>query len=448
MRRPRVVILGAGISGLAAAWFLKKKFNDTIDLTILEQSASPGGYIQTIKKEGFLFETGPHSLRVGKNNLLLTQLLQELSLESEILPASSFAKQRYLWRHHTLKELPTTISAALLSSFTRPFVWQFLKEIRLPSEKQEDDESISAFFSRRFSQEFAECLVDPLFTGIYAGDIGQLSFQACLPALHRWEKINGSLLMGLIKNRTTFGNRLISFRNGMQTLPNTLAKQLSSHLHLSTQAKLLFSPANSSTAVACANGKTFHADTLIVTTPFPVFATLIQTDAFDLAEEMRTIPYASVAVVNLGFRQPVLKLSGFGYLIPSQENEEILGCIWDSSVFPQQNLFSEETRLTVLIGGVHRAALLANGSSSLVAIAKNALMRHLNIDQPPDAIHVSIAKQAIPQYIVGHKQKMEKIQQALAEKFPSIRYLGNAACGVSVIDCIESAASLIERMEL
>jgi oxygen-dependent protoporphyrinogen oxidase len=186
-----------------------------------------------------------------------------------------------------------------------------------------------------------------------------------------------------------------------------------------------------------------EADNIVLAIPPQQAASLLRAHDDGLLND---IPSTSVAVVNLGYRKSVLDRSGYGYLVPSCEKEPVLGMVWDSSVFPQQSNHAEETRLTVMIGTARLHNFAACREEDFVDIALGAIHRHLGIRTPPCAIVVKIARQAIPQYTIGHAARVKEIEQRLAALSPRIRLLGNGLHGVSVNECIAQISPLWEDL--
>jgi oxygen-dependent protoporphyrinogen oxidase len=429
-----IVVLGAGISGLSLAWNLKKHHKDCL-ITIVEKSHRPGGWIQTIEKDGFLFELGPRSCRPKGAGLATLQLIEELGLQDQVIPGLS--TNRYLYTDQKLQKLPANPISLLFSSLTRGIIPAIYKDLRTPPSAM-PDESIYDFFSRRMSSKIAENLVDPMTLGIYAGDIKKLSMKSCFPQVYAWEREHGSIIKGMfarnkkqdsqspfIKSMEKYS--LFSFKDGMEVLPRELAKRLETELHLSTSATSLSFHAHH-VAVGLSNGNIIEADHVYSTLPVKNLATLWPNPSFN------DIPVNSLSVINLGYKKQVHEKNGFGYLIPSKEKEPILGVVFDSCIFPQQNKNPSETRLTVMM----RPQGTPQGTDQeMKNIVLASLSKHLGITILPDSYSIFHAKDSIPQYRVGHSSLLSNLHS------PSKHFtiLGSSFYGVSVNDCINSTLS-------
>jgi protoporphyrinogen/coproporphyrinogen III oxidase len=450
MPRPHYVIIGAGISGLALGWFLKKQLRDDIDLTILESANRPGGWIRSQVKNGFLFEHGPRSFRPGGTGLDTLQLIEELGLQGDHLPASPAAKKRYIYADGKLHSLPTGVSSFVSS----PFFTQILKAIwrdwRAPKGMY-DDESIYSFAERRFGASIAETFFDPLVSGIYAGDIRELSLKSCFPLLHQLEAQHRCIWRGAITKKkqneqehfSPFVEKsrhqgIYTLRNGVETLVKALAQSLGPELRLNCTVQQLSFEAGVTT-LHLHNGQQLLADRLFIAIPPKQLSSMLPETCADIANSLKMIPSASIAAINIGYNSPVLKRQGFGYLIPSKEKQKLLGVVWDSSAFPEQNAHPEQTRLTAMLGGTHFANFNSYTENELIDMALIEINEHLGIEQAPDCININRSFQAIPQYLVGHCAKINELEKSLGKLPADVTLLGNAYYGISVNDCIAHA---------
>lgn len=427
----QIVILGAGISGLTAAWKIQRRLGAEASITLIEKSPRVGGWIQSLQKEEFLFEQGPRSCRSHGTGAATLQLIEELGLQNQVIIAEPPARFRYLYTAGALRRLPHNLISFLFSPLMKGVIPALWHEWLSPP--KEGDESIYDFFSRRFSPQLAQQFIDPLVTGIYAGDIRQLSIQSCFPVLYSWVQQHGSVLRGSLfhkKERRQISpfvrkigrSPLFSLQGGMESLTRALVDQLQAVIRFNSAAKE-FSYEGDGAVVTLESGERIWADHLISTLP------------------SRELHYASVAVINVGYRKSVLRQKGFGYLIPSKEQESILGCVWDSSVFPSQNR-QDSTVLSVMMGGAHYPEIEWFSERQCIEVALEALERHLGISAQPDVTAFKLAKEAIPQYPVGHSAWAGKRRTELPA---AMEWIGTAFGGVSVNDCIATPLAILSR---
>lgn len=345
----KVLILGGGITGLSAAWFLLRRY-PKVKITLLEREDRLGGWIRTSHEGGFLFEKGPRTFQLGRSPHLL-QLIRDLNLQ--ILPAGP--QKRYIYHRGKLRSLRSFIPRLIPYLIRELFVARSIAS----------DESIYDFAARRFSPQIAEMLFDPLTLGIYAGDIRKLSVRSCFPALYKWEREKGSVVRGLF-SAPKKAKGLFTIREGMETLIHTLQKQLPIDIVFHCPVESI------GEHEVQAGGKTWHADKIISALP-------------------PALPAKSIWVVNLAFEGDILPQKGYGYLVPSREKQTLLGAIFDSCLFPQQSARGE-TRITAMVRAEEQEPMQA---------ALNALCDHLDIKAQPIYSSIFYAKNAIPQFEVG-----------------------------------------------
>lgn len=449
MKKEHYVILGGGISGLALGWYLKKKFQDNIRLTIVEKSTRAGGWIRSNHDHGFLFEEGPRSCRTQGAGIATLELIEELGLENEVICSSPEANKKYLYLGKQLQCMPQGILSSLFSPLVRPLLPAFCKEwLKAPNRSKE--ESIYDFFARRFSPHLAETFIDPMVSGIYAGDIRKLSMQSCFPQFYALEQEFGSLTKGMLfgkKTSTTSNSAFVerirkapmfSFKGGMETIVNALSKQLHKHINYNSEATALkLFP--DKICVNLVNGQCLEAQRVLLALPAQPALNLLKHSFPSMVNDMPNCQTSSVAAINLGWSEKVLNYQGFGYLIPSGEQEKVLGVVWDSSVFPQQNRQKNETRLTVMLGGTRFPEVDQLPANTLKQYAQHAIKQHLKIDEVPQVMNVCLAKQAIPQYALGHAAKLKLLEESLAALSTRITLHGSAWHGVAVNECILKA---------
>ncbi|KAF5890406.1 protoporphyrinogen oxidase, partial [Clarias magur] len=429
-----VAVLGGGIGGLSACYYLSKSANVS-KVVLLEAKGRFGGWINTTRREdGAVFEHGPRGVRsagvVGRNTL---NMLSDLGLEDEILPVPHHhvaSKNRFLYVNGELHQMPSSFSGVVktVPPFTRPIILSVLKEV-LVRKGKEEDESMHLFFSRRFGSELADIAIDCLCRGVFAGDSRRLSVRSCFPPVHRAEQSWGSVLLGLLLSREKAGPEdtsalvqrakaeswaQLSLREGMQTLPEALQEALRGHERVEIRHS---APVRSLSYTAggweikLEDGDTVRADHVISALPASALASVLPPAAKSLSHELREINTASVGLVNLEYDGSVLPVKGFGHLIPSSEDRSLLGVVYDSVPYPQHDRRGEPTtRLTVMMGGVWFEETLGRPAEvkgqALLDRAVQAMSMHLNITSSPVWSKASVLQNCIPQYHLGHWKRL------------------------------------------
>lgn len=450
----RIAILGAGISGLATGWFLKQLLGSNIQLTIIDKKERVGGWIETVRFEDFLFEQGPRSCRTKGKGRETLALIEELGLEDEVITPHPNAKNRFLYNGKQVKRLPKHVWEVPFNSLTQGFFKSIWRDWKMPK-REGEDESIHSFFSRRIGIDLTETVIDAFVSGIYAGDCKRLSLKSCFPLFDQWEQQQGSLLCGAWRHRslssikqTSFIQRmgqfpLFSFREGLETLPRMLAERLSQDLLLGQAVKRLkFGEQHAE--IELANGQSFQVDDVISTLPTFILSSLLE-DYSSIAKKLEKLNYASVTSVNVGFRHAVLPFKGFGYLIPSCYEQQVLGCVWDSSIFPEQNQ-GNQTRLTLMMGGSRHPEVAQMSQSEIEKLAQSVLFNHLGIRENPEMMQIKHAHRAIPQFEVGYATWKNEIQEEVEECIPRLILSGSAWSGVAINDCIAKARQLAQNI--
>lgn len=446
----RVVIVGAGISGLAAAFRLRQ-FAPGLGITLLEQGPRVGGNAWTERRDGYQVEIGPNGFLDGKPTTL--QLCHDVGLGDRLLSASEAAgKKRYLFLDGQLKPLPGSLRAFLGSDLLS---WRgklrFFAERFRPARRSNEDESIDAFARRRAGRETAEIFADAMVTGIHGGDPALLSIGAAFPRLTALEKQHGSILKGLdreARQRRQAGlppGRMWSFPAGMRLLVENLRDRLAKPPILGVVVRRL-ERQDAGWIVRGDGQDQWPADAVLLTCPAYRQAAILDGLDPDLAEQIGGIAYNRIAVVALGYRRedvPV-SLDGFGYIAPQRGRRDLLGVQWCSSIFPQRAP-PGHVLLRALCGGWHRAEMVDWDDERLLNAVRAELRLALRIESPPRFHHIVRWDRAIPQYLLGHGERVARIENHGA-RYPGLFLGGNAYRGVALNDCTEQARLLAERI--
>jgi len=443
------VIIGAGISGLACAWRLRKH---GIRVTLLEESSRVGGVVGSFLQNGFLFEKGPQSF-LGTAAIL--ELVRELGVESDLVSGDPRAA-RYILRGGRLHRVPLSPQSFFTSSFfsggTRLRV---AAELLRRSRPPQHEESVADFIRRKFGAEILDNLVAPFVSGVYAGDPEQLSVRSAFPSLSQWELQYGSVLRGAIKSRPAGQKRPspCSLRGGIETLLQAFATQLGDAIQ--TQAaveSLSFLGGADGAAAFTIQVKTaggiaaIAADAIILATPAYTAGQILASVSESLHAYLSALPYAPVAVVAGGYRRRQVGhvLNGFGYLVPRAENLRVLGTVWNSSLFPGRAPDGMVT-LTSFAGGSGDPGMVQQDAEAIAVVVEGEVAKVLDIAGPPLERAVWRLAKGIPQYNLGHAASLSAIREELV-RFPGIFLAGNYLQGPSLQNTIEQATQIADSV--
>jgi oxygen-dependent protoporphyrinogen oxidase len=456
---PRVVIGGGGISGLALAYRLGQRL-PAVDVLVLERGTRPGGTVFTGRYDGFQVEAGPNGFLDTKPATL--DLCRDLGLDDRLLPASEAAgRNRFVFLGGRLRALPTG-----LASFLRSDVLSWRGKLALLAERFRSrradggDESIDAFARRRVGREVAETLADAFVTGIYAGDPRLLSVQASFPRLAAFERDHGSVLRGLAASRRQRRaeaaaqgrepprtGRLWSFREGLSVLIKGLRDNLRQPPLLGAAVrKVRRAGSPGGWQVEGEGGERWPADAVVLACPADQQAAILADEDAELAERIGAIPYNRVAVVAVGYRAGDVPgpVDGFGYLSPQRDRRDVLGVQWCSSIFPDRAP-PGMVLLRALCGGWNRPDVLDWDDDRLLEAVRAELRQAMAIRAAPVFHKVARWDRAIPQYHVGHLERVAWIEER-AGQHPGLYLAGNAYRGVALNDCVEQAGLLADRI--
>ncbi len=455
-----VLIVGGGISGLALAYRLQQAAPGT-DVTVLEQRDRPGGTLWTNRRDGFQVEMGPNGFLDSKPHTLA--LCRDVGLGDRLLPASDDAgRNRYVFLGGRLRRLPAGAGEFLASDLLS---WR--GKLRLLAEpfqrrrRSGDEESIDAFARRRGGREAADVFADALVTGIWAGDPALLSVRAAFPRIAALEEEHGSVFKGMMQaarqrrrearergESVPQASRIWSFREGLRLLAETLAARLAKAPVLGVAVRRLETDgaARPCWIVRGDGQERWQADVVVLTCPAYRQAELLDGLDAELATMVGGIPYAAVVVAALGYRRADVPgpLDGFGYLAPQRTRRDVLGVQWCSSIFPDRAP-PGMVLLRALAGGWHRPEVVAWDDARLLAAVRAELRLALGITAPPGFVEIVRWEKAIPQYHLGHLDRVARIEERAA-RHPGLFLGGNSYRGVALNDCTEQAEVLAGRV--
>jgi oxygen-dependent protoporphyrinogen oxidase len=447
-----VIVVGAGLSGLACAYKLKQR---GLEVMLLDAGRKPGGLIGSVTTDGFVFESGPQSFQLTDT---LAALVRELKLESALQTADSKAP-RYVLKHGQLEQIPMSPQAMLTSQFlSLGSRFKIASEPFRRSKPPVEEESVAAFVRRKFGHEILEYLVSPFVSGVYAGDPEKLSLKAAFPTLDEWERQYGSVIRGAKKSRAAAASgveqaasrpSLCSFTTGVSALPRALAANLGERFGANVKATAV-EAADSGFALHASHGDSatvLNASAVVFATPSYAALDIVRPFSPKLATILGAIAYAPVAVVAAGYRRMQVSdaLIGFGFLVPRAEKIRTLGTIYNSSLFSGRAPENSVT-LTSFIGGATDLEIAQLAESEIANIAHRDNAKILQISGSPMVTQVWKWNRALPQYNLGHGHIVESLRTVLRET-PGVFLAGNYLEGPAVGKCVETGYKTADEVE-
>ena len=453
------IIIGAGLAGLTAAYQLQKK---GVEVRVLESAPVVGGVIRSLSVDGFELDLGPNSLVLTPS---LEKWVAELGLDAFRLDASAAGKQRFLVRDKTLHALSPHPVKLLKSPYLSWGAKAGILTERFraagapvaPAAGVPGEETVAAFFTRRFGKEVTAAIADPIFSGIYAGDIHRLSIREVMPKMVAWEKEYGSLTKAVLKNKAAMkgGRAIVSFTGGLGRLTDALAAPLGERVRTGVRVTGITTshgePTAQASPEACYSVTYFHdgiehtlsAPYLIYTAPLHTLTSIPWFAPVKPASE--AVVYAPVRTLHLAVSKDGLDLPpAFGFLVPSREHLSILGCIFTSAIFPSKAP-EGYALLTVMLGGAHQGADLLRDEDGFQAAAIRDLKEILHISSDIRVLHGQTWTKAIPQKNIGYGEIKESLL-AFQGAHPGFFFAGNGVSGVSVGDTMDYAVDLIQAI--
>ena len=473
-----IVIIGGGIAGLSAAYYTSKQNEVPGKIILLEQSDYWGGKLVTERvpfgEDLFVIEGGPDTFVVTKP--WGVKLCKELGIADRLRGTNPETKKTYILKNEKLHELPGGLTMMIPTEFgpmIRTGLLSWPAKVRmgldfiLPAARANGDETLGAFVTRRLGRSAYENLIEPLMSGIYAGDGDQLSLQSTFPYLRDLEHEHGGLVKGALalrrerlrKARTNGGNPtptpgsrsiFLTPLTGLAEIVEALVQNLEHsgvQLRLGTAVQGV-SQTSDGYSVLLSSGESLAADGVILATPSYIAADLVDSFAPDLAGELRPIEYVSTATVTLAFKESDLPrpLDGYGYVIPRREGRKALACTWTSTKFPHRAP-EDYALLRVFIGRAGQEDEIPWEDAGLLDVARAEINLTLGITANPLLTRIYRWEKAMPQYKLGHPERLQQIERFLS-KYPGFALAGNAYQGIGIPDCIRSGELAAEKILL
>ncbi|CAE6688279.1 MAG: protoporphyrinogen oxidase [Nitrospira sp.] len=472
-RTPKsVIIVGGGISGLSTAFALLEQAASAdlpLSCTILDAAPVWGGKIVTHRVGRWVMEAGPDSFLSQKPWGM--ELCRRLGIADQLINTNPVEKKASVLRGGQLHELPeglVTFTPSQLGPFFRSGLlsWMDLArmgcDVLIPPRRSTDDESLAAFFRRRFGRHACERVMEPLMAGIYAGDAEQMSLRATFPRFYELEQSHGSVIRGMMAARrarvqTASDGRprhtmFVTLKNGLADLVAGMTariQQTGGVLKSGVQAEALRVRSHQAGRwmydVICSDGTALSAEALVLATPAYVSADLVRPLSPLAAGLMETIPYASTATISLIYPAAVVgrSLQGFGFVVPRVEGRDLIAATWTSIKWPHRAP-PDEVSVRCYLGGVGREAILERDDEALVRCVRDELASIVGLHATPQYVEVNRWHRAMPQYTIGHLDRLTQLEAAVS-RFGGLTITGAGYRGVGLPDCIRDGTETAAR---
>ena len=457
LERRKVAIIGGGITGLTAAFYLQKKAqrnNLPLDVILIESSLRLGGKIQTLRKDGFIIERGPESFLDYRSSV--RELATHLGIEEKMV--SNNTGNSYVAVGSQLYPIPNNLMFGSLevSSFITSNLFSLSGKLRavgdllLPKTKEIKDEPIGDFFRRRFGKEVVENLVEPLLAGTFAGDIDNLSIKSMFPHFYQIEKNHRSLIFGLMKSSELLKSKQFesyqTFENGLSTLVESLESQLLPNSILKgVKMESIDKLADGSIQLFFNNIAPVKCDAVIMTTPFNVTKDILSN--YGLFEDIPNMHYGTIATVTMAFKQEDVKKykNAMNFFVSRNSNFSITTCTWCNHKW---NKVAPEgyDLLRVYIGRVGDESIVELSDEDIEKTILEDLEKAIGLVQRPLFTVVSRWKQSMPQYTIGHDERMNCMRQQLQEECLNVKLVGSSYEGISVPDCVTQGKHVADEI--
>lgn len=473
-KQAQITIIGGGITGLSSAFYLQKQLAEkhlNAKITVVEASSAFGGKVNTMERDGIVFEKGADSFLARK--LPIIELTKELGLENELTGTNPNAKKTYILHRGKLHAMPPGLVLGIPSELT-PFIKSSLispfgklraaMDLVLPRRKEKTDESLGSFLERRLGKEVLERIAEPLLAGIYAGNMHALSLQATFPQFGDMEQKFGSLIRGTSNSRSITNQNLpglppaagksmfLTFRKGLMTLINGLIAALQEsgvELRLESPISEVNKTNENRYDITYTDGHVEQADAVIIALPAYQAASLLPDHP--VKKFLEQIDYVSVANVVLAFRRADVNFNfdGSGFLVPRSEGRFITACTWTSNKW-MHTAPEDKILLRFYVGRSGDEAWRSMTTEEIVSRVRKDMFEIMGLDAEPLFHEVTPLERSMPQYALGHLDKVAAFRADLKRNFPGLLVTGAGFHGVGLPDCVrqgrEAADELIQEL--
>ncbi len=459
----KVVIIGGGIAGLTSAFYLQKAVNEQklpIEIQLIEATHRLGGKMQTVIRDGFTIERGPDSFLARKTSII--RLAKEVGMDDQLVPNSTgksyvlVNEKLYSMPGGSIMGIPTEIGPFIKTDlFSVPGKLRAAADFILPRSESGKDQSLGQFFRRRLGDEVVENLIEPLLSGIYAGDIDQLSLMSTFPQFYEVEQKYRSLIMGMKKTTPSNAKKsdskdnkkggFLTFKTGLQSFAEAIEAKLARKSILKGHRVEKITKLGNGYDIYLNNGETIKADSIIAATPHKV--TQMMFSDYSFFDPFKAVPSTSVATVALAFPKEAIKkdIDGTGFVVSRNGDYSITACTWTHKKW-EHTTPKDKVLLRCYVGRAGDETIVDLSDDQIVRIVLDDLKKTMDITKNPDFSIVSRWKNSMPQYTVGHKQRLATILEHVKAELPGVFLAGASYGGVGVPDCIDQGELAVENV--
>jgi protoporphyrinogen/coproporphyrinogen III oxidase len=456
-RKRTVVIIGGGITGIAAAYYLQKAVKEKqlpLECKLIEATHRLGGKVQTVIRDGFVIERGPDSFLARKTSV--SRLVHEVGLEDEIVHNAT--GKSYILANGKLYPIPGGAVMGIptqLGPFITTGLFSPLGKLRaaldfvLPPTKVEGDLSLGQFFRRRFGDEVVDNLIEPLLSGIYAGDIDQMSLMSTFPQFFQVEQQHGSLILGA-KRTTPKAQKerkgaFQTLKTGLQSLVDEVEKRLEPGSVVKGVRVEQVNRDGAEYRLRLSTGEEWKADSIIVATPHSSVPAMFA--GYTFFALFQSVPSTSVATVALAFSESAIKqdIDGTGFVVSRRNDYTITACTWTHKKWPHTTP-PGKALLRCYVGRPDDEEIVEQSDDEIVRVVMDDLNKIMRINGHPEFFVISRWKQAMPQYTVGHKERLAKIKEQMATELPGVFLAGSSYEGLGLPDCIDQGENAVRAV--
>ncbi|PGY11262.1 protoporphyrinogen oxidase [Bacillus sp. AFS031507] len=459
--KQKIIIIGGGIAGLTSAFYLQKAIQDhnlPYEIKLIEASHRLGGKMQTVVRDGYTIERGPDSFLARKTSI--SRLAAEVGMDDQLVHNStgkSFVlvnEKLHSMPGGSIMGIPTEVGPFLTTGlFSIPGKLRAAADFLLPRSESGRDQSLGEFFRRRLGDEVVENLIEPLLSGIYAGDIDQLSLMSTFPQFYEVEQKYRSLIIGMKKSTPAQPSKPVSkekakgafltFKTGLQSFAEAIEAKLDPISILKGHRVDKITKVENKYEVYLNNGETMVADSVIAATPHKITQAMFAEYSF--FDPLKLVPSTSVATVALAFPEEAVKndIDGTGFVVSRNSDYSITACTWTHKKWDHSTP-KGKVLLRCYVGRSGDETIVDLSDDRIIKIVLDDLKKTMDITMNPDFAIISRWKNSMPQYTVGHKQRLADILKHMKTDLPGVFLAGSSYGGVGLPDCIDQGEAAVK----